>query len=91
MSVENAEYAAMLRRMIRAYVRRVGSGDEVDLSDMLQVARELDEAIAAAVARMRLEGRSWDYIGKGAGITRQGAFQRWGSRLSSAGRVERIP
>jgi hypothetical protein len=88
MAVETADFAAMLRRLIRAYARRVGEGDEVDLADMLGVAAVLDDAIAKAVATMRAQGHSWDYIGKGAGITRQGAFQRWGARPTSEGPAE---
>jgi hypothetical protein len=74
---ENTEYAAMLRRMIRAYVKRVGDGDEADLADMLEVSDELDAAIGNAVDGLRAQGHSWAYIAQGAGITRQSAWERW--------------
>lgn len=74
---ETAEYAAMMKRMIRAYARRVADGDEVDLSEMLEVRDELDNAIREAVAGLRAAGHSWAYIAEGAGITRQSAWERW--------------
>lgn len=80
---ENAEYAAMLRRMIRAYVKRVGDGDEADLADMLEVSDELDSALGAAVSGLRAQGHSWAYIAQGAGITRQSAWERWSANRPS--------
>lgn len=78
-SIETTDYAAMLRRMVRAYGRRVGDGDPDDLAEMLAVRAELDEAIAEAVrANREQHGRSWAEIGAGAGITKQAAQQRWG-------------
>lgn len=76
-SVENASYAAMLRRMIRSYGRRVGKGDETDLADMLQLRADFDEAITDAVHTMRADGIPWSYIAEGAGISRQAAWERW--------------
>lgn len=79
MSVETPEYAAMLRRMIRAYARRVADADDVDLAQMLQVRAELDDAIAAAVAGQReRHGRSWAEVARGLGVTRQAAQMRYG-------------
>lgn len=78
---ENDEYAAMLRRMVRAYATRVGEADPYDLADMLDVASMLDEAIAGAVTGLRARGYSWTDIADGAGLeSRQAAQQRWGRR-----------
>lgn len=74
---ENDEYGAMMARMIRAYGRRVGDGDEIDLVAMLEIRIELDDAIQAAVDGLRAQGHSWKYIADGAGITRQSAWERW--------------
>ncbi len=55
--VENDEYAAFVRRILRAYARRVGNGDVEALSLMADLADEIDTAIAEAVkgpARLRL-------------------------------------
>jgi hypothetical protein len=77
--VETPEYAAMLRRLIRAYGRRVANADVEDLAEMIELRGELDQAIAAAVKSSReRHARSWADIGRAAGTTRQAAYQRWG-------------
>lgn len=83
MSIETAEYAAMLKRMIRAYGRRVADGDDVDLREMLAVQAELENAIRVAVQGQReIHGQSWAYIAGGLGVTRQSAFERFGRKVS---------
>lgn len=76
-TVETPEYARMVRRVIRAYSRRVADGDEIDLRTMLEARDDLDQAITEAVAGLRSRGYSWAYIGRAAGITRQAAWSRW--------------
>lgn len=39
-----------------------------------------DVAAVSAVAAARAEGHTWERIGQAAGITKQGAAQRWGRR-----------
>ena len=76
--VENDEYAAFARRIIRAYARRVGTGDVEALADMVGLSTDLDAAIGQAVTGLRAFGYSWTEIGDRLGITRQAAQQRWG-------------
>jgi hypothetical protein len=76
--VENDEYSAFVRRVLRAYSRRVGDGDVEALTLMVGLADELDTAIAEAVKGLRTCGYSWAEIGARLGITRQAAQQRWG-------------
>ncbi|MGP4105308.1 hypothetical protein [Nonomuraea sp. KM90] len=76
--VENDQYAAFLRRAIRAYGRRIATGDVEALSDALALSTELDTAIGQAVAGLRAQGYSWADIARPLGITRQAAQQRWG-------------
>ena len=76
--VENDEYAAFVRRIIRAYARRVASGDVEALADMVGLSSLLDEAITDAVTGLRKQGYSWAEIADRLGITRQAAHQRWG-------------
>ncbi len=76
--VKNDEYAAFVRRILRAYSRRVGGGDVEALAFMLDLAGEIDTAIAEAVEGLRACGYSWAEIGSRLGITRQAAQQRWG-------------
>ena len=76
--VENGEYAAFARRVLRAYARRVADGDVEALTLMLGLSAEIDAAIAQAVTGLRGFGYSWAEIGSRLGITRQAAQQRWG-------------
>jgi len=76
--VENDEYAAFARRVLRAYARRVATGDVEALTLMLGLSAEIDSAISQAVTGLREFGYSWAEIGSRLGITRQAAQQRWG-------------
>ena len=77
-AVENDEYAAFLRRVIRAYSRRVASGDIEALTTMAHLADDLEDATRQAITGLRQFGYSWADIALRLGITRQGAQQRWG-------------
>jgi hypothetical protein len=76
--VENDDYAAFARRILRAYTRRVADGDVDALIAMTGLAAEIDAAIGQAVTGLRQFGYSWAEIGARLGITRQAAQQRWG-------------
>jgi hypothetical protein len=76
--VENGEYAAFARRILRAYARRVAEGDVEALIMMTGLADEIDTAISQAVKGLREFGYSWAEIGARLGVTRQAAQQRWG-------------
>jgi hypothetical protein len=83
-SRETHEYAAMMRRMLAAWTRRVADGDPSDLSDLLTAMTLLEEGVQAAVTGQRATyGTSWAVIGEAAGITRQAAQQRWGPAPAS--------
>ena len=77
--VENDEYAAFVRRVLRAYSRRVGDGDVEALGLLVGLAEEIDAAMAEAVKGLRAHGYSWAEISYRPGITRQAAQQRWGT------------
>jgi hypothetical protein len=89
--VENDECAAFVRRVLRAYARRVGDGDVEALVLMANLADEIDTAIAEAVKGLRGCGYSWAEIGARLGITRQAAQQRWGANSSQHGRIAPEP
>jgi hypothetical protein len=78
--VENDEYARFVRRVMRAYARRVADGDVDALADMTGLADELDEAIGQAVTGLRKAGYSWAEIAARLGVSRQAAQQRWPQR-----------
>jgi hypothetical protein len=67
--VENDEYEAFIRRILRADARRVGGGDVEALALMLGLAEEIDTSIAEAVKGLRGCGYSWAEIGSRLGIT----------------------
>jgi ribosomal protein S20 len=77
--VENDEYAAFLRRVIRAYSRRVAAGDIEAITAMARLAQDIDTAISDAITGLRTgSGYSWADIALRLGVTRQAAQQRWG-------------
>ncbi len=77
--VENDAFAAFARRVLRAYARRIATGDIDALEAMTDLSAEIDAAIGQAVTGLRGFGYSWADIGNRLGITRQAAQQRWGS------------
>ena len=81
--VENKEFNAFARRIIRAYGKRVANGDVDALPELIQLAASLDEAITHAVQGLRAEpyNYSWTEIADRVGITRQAAQQRWGRSI----------
>jgi hypothetical protein len=81
--VENDEYACFLRRVIRAYSRRVAHGDIDAIHLMVRLSADLDTATREAITGLRQIGYSWADIGLRLGITRQAAQQRWGTSTPS--------
>jgi hypothetical protein len=77
---EIPEYAGAVRRMIRSHGRKVGDADPEDLVDLVALRDVVDAAIADAVQGQRDAGFSWAQIGRGLGMTRQAAQQRFGER-----------
>ncbi len=78
--VENDEYAAFIRRAVRAYGRRVSTGDIEALADLVALSPHVDHAVADAVGGLRGFGYSWADLANRLGITRQAAQQRWSGR-----------
>ena len=75
---ETPEYAAFARRTLRAYGRRVGEGDEVDLRELVKMRDEVERAIETAVRGQYVDqDHSWAYIGHGLGVSRQAAQMRY--------------
>jgi hypothetical protein len=80
---ENAEYAAFARRILRAYSRRIATGDVESLTHLIDLADDIHDAIQQAANGLRTAGYSWAEIGTRLGVTRQAAQQRWGVSASS--------
>jgi hypothetical protein len=77
--VQNDEYAAFTRRILRAYARRVAAGDIDAITGLSALADEIDTAIRHAITGLRGQGYSWAEIGTRLGVTRQAAQQHWGT------------
>jgi hypothetical protein len=82
-AVQNDEYAAFTRRILRAYARRVAAGDIDAITHLADLADETDTAIRNAVTGLRGQGYSWAEIGARLGVTRQAAQQHWGTHPCS--------
>jgi hypothetical protein len=76
--VENDAFGRFAVRVIRAHGRRIAEGDIEGLSDLLDLAKELQSATQVAVDGLRVAGYSWAEIGSRLGMTRQAVQQRWG-------------
>jgi hypothetical protein len=76
--VENDQYAAFARRIVRAYATRVAAGDVEALPGLLALSDEVNAHVHDAVNGLRAFGYSWAEIANRLGITRQAAQQRWG-------------
>jgi hypothetical protein len=77
--VENPEFSEFVRRILRAYARRVGDGDLDALGALAALRDEIDGHLVDAVAMLRHEpfSYSWQQIGDALGITRQSAQERF--------------
>jgi hypothetical protein len=77
--VENDEYAAFTRRVLRGYGRRIAAGDIDAITDLGGLLTEVETALSRAVSGLRdNHGYSWAEIGLRLGVTRQAVHQRWG-------------
>ena len=82
-AVENNQFHAFARRVLRAYSRRVGAGDVEALAELVALTAELDHAIHEAVQGLRDFGYSWGDIATRLGLTRQAVWHRWSADTPS--------
>jgi hypothetical protein len=75
--VENDEYAAFTRRVLRGYGRRIAAGDIDAIADLGGLLGEVETTLSRAVSGLRDTGYSWAEIGLRLGVTRQAVHQRW--------------
>ena len=80
--VENAEFDAFVRRILRAYARRVAAGDVEALRSLSTLSTEVDAVCRLAVAGLRTSpySYSWSEIADRLGVTKQAAQMRYGDR-----------
>src|SRR5258708_38800263 len=77
-TVENDDFAAFARRILRAYARRIAAGDVEALRSLTNLSSDVDTLTRTAVKGLRDFGYSWADIAGRLGVTRQAAQQRWG-------------
>lgn len=76
--VETLDYVKAAKRFIRSAGSRVGESDEFELAELAELRRDIEDAIAVAVAGQQRYGKSWAKIGLALGTTREAAWQRYG-------------
>lgn len=86
--VENDEYGAFARRIVKAHGRRVATGDIAGLADLARLTAAVEAATETAVIGLKAAGYSWAEIGRELGFTRQAAQQRWGKAVEAAKAAE---
>src|SRR3954467_14453606 len=79
---ENREFAAFVRRILRAYAARVAAGDVEALASLTALSAEVDAVTRLAVAGLRKGpySYSWSEIADRLGVTKQAAQMRYGDR-----------
>jgi hypothetical protein len=90
-AVENDQFDAFARRVLRAYGRRVAAGDVEALRSLAALASEVDAVTRLAVAGLRgpTYRYSWSEIADRLGVTRQAAQMRYGERADRIGGLDR--
>src|SRR5918999_579010 len=88
--VENPEFDAFVRRILRAYARRVAAGDVEALRSLALLSSEVDAVTRLAVAGLLTSpySYSWSEIADRLGVTKQTAHERYGER-SARGALDR--
>ena len=90
--VETSEFDAFVRRILRAYARRVAAGDVEALRSLSQLSSEVDAVTRLAVAGLRNApyAYSWSEIASRLGVTKQTAHERYGERAGKGALDRRI-
>jgi hypothetical protein len=90
--VENDQFDAFARRILRAYARRVAAGDVEALRSLAGLASDVDALTRLAVAGLRKSPYrySWSEIADRLGVTRQAAQMRYGDRTHRDGLDPRL-
>jgi hypothetical protein len=87
-AVENREFDAFVRRIVRAYARRVAAGDIEALVALRRLSLLLEDATKDAVAGLREFGYTWAEIAARLGMSAQAAQMRWGRHPTECGRLD---
>ena len=90
--VETNQFDAFARRILRAYARRVASGDVEALRTLAALSAEVDVVTREAVAGLRAKPYtySWSEIADRLGVSRQAVQMRYGDRTDRGALDQRI-
>ncbi len=77
---ESDKYGAFVRRIMRAYGRRVADLDIEGLKGLVELRTELDAEIVKSAQLLQSQSYSWAQIGRVLGISKQAAQQRFGKK-----------
>ncbi|MGC5309070.1 hypothetical protein [Micromonospora zamorensis] len=91
-SVETTEFDAFVRRILRAYARRVAAGDIEALRSLAALSTDVDAVTRLAVAGLRQPPYrySWAEIADRLGVSRQAVQMRYGDRSERVALDERL-
>ncbi|MFC0527243.1 hypothetical protein [Phytohabitans kaempferiae] len=89
--VENTKFDAFVRRILRAYGRRVAAGDIEALRSLAMLSSEVDATTRLAVAGLKNGPHkySWQEIADRLGTSRQAAQMRYGDKPATGGALDR--
>ncbi len=90
--VENNQFDAFVRRILRAYARRVAAGDVEALRSLTALSAEVDAVTRLAVVGLRGKpySYSWSEIADRLGVSKQAAQMRYGDRTDRAALDRRL-
>ncbi len=90
--VENDQFDAFARRILRAYARRVAAGDVEAVANLAALSSEVDAVTRLAVAGLRKSPYcySWSEIAERLGTSKQAAQMRYGDRTDRAALDQRL-
>lgn len=77
---ETDKYGKFVRRIMRAYGRRVADLDIEGLKGLVDLRTELDAQIGESARLLQAQGYSWAEIGRVLGVSKQAAQQRFGKK-----------
>ncbi|GAA4470330.1 hypothetical protein [Phytohabitans houttuyneae] len=89
--VENAKFDGFVRRILKAYGRRVSAGDIEALASLARLSSDVDAVVRLAVAELKNGPYkySWQEIADRLGTSRQAAQMRYGDKPSTGGGLDR--
>lgn len=76
----NQDYDGFVRRILRAYSRRVAEGDITALKDMSKLTEEIQAGLDSGVRGLCASSNGYTLadVARTLGVTKQATYKRWG-------------